>query len=123
MIKISKLNLQFLNYGKKDTLDQFIDEFRRVTSSFIEILWELEKIPMLLPANITLQIQDTWLSARAIQCAGKQASGIVRGTRKKFDQRLWKIQDLHDKGLHKQARKLESIHLLKPITKPIISTI
>lgn len=123
MIKSSTLSCQFANPGKQESLDHFIDEYQRVVSSFIDLLWYLEKVPQLLPFEITSQIKDSWLSARAIQAAGKQASGIVRGTRKKQEQRAWKIQDLHDKGYHRQARKLEAIHQKRQVSKPLITTI
>ena len=122
MIKSSKVTLKFSNPGKLTSLGRFIDEYRRVTSCIIDVLWDLEKVPKFIPKEITNAI-PTWLSARAVQCAGKQASGIVRGTRKKYEQRAWKITDLHDKGHHKQARKLERIQEHQKISKPIISTI
>lgn len=122
MIKSSKVTLKFSNPGKLTSLGTFIDEYRRVTSCIIDMIWGLEKVPKFISKEITDPI-TTWLSARAIQCAGKQASGIVRGTRKKYEQRAWKISDLHDRGYHKQARKLERIQEKQTISKPIISTI
>ena len=122
MIKSSKLTIKFANSGKKKNLNTFIQEYRNVVSLFVDILWEMEKVPVLLPKEITDQV-ESWLSARAIQCAGKQASGIVRGTRKKQDQRRWRIKKLLDEGKNKQARKLEFIDKKKSISKPNIDTL
>ena len=87
MIKSSKVTLKHLNTCKKDTLSVFLKEYRRVVSCFIDILWDMGKITPLLDKDITSKV-DTWLSARMIQCAGKQASGIVRGTQVKQKRRI-----------------------------------
>ena len=79
MIKSTKTTLKFSNTNKKNDLKLFINEYRKVVEIFVYKLWNLEKIPNLLPKELTNNI-ETWLSQRAIQCAGKQASGIVRGT-------------------------------------------
>lgn len=122
MIKSSKLTTKYSNNVKKLEIDSFIREYKRVVSCFVDILWDEPKIPVLLPKEITSRI-TSWLSARTIQCAGKQSSGIVRGTRKKQEQRIWRIKKLHEEGKHKQARKLELINKSKTISKPIIDTI
>ncbi len=122
MIKSSKLTIKFANSGKKENLNIFIQEYRNVVSLFVDILWEMKKVPVLLPKELTDKI-ESWLSARAIQCAGKQASGIVRGTRKKQDQRRWQIKKLLDEGKNKQARKLEAIDKKKLVSKPNIDVI
>jgi len=77
----------------------------------------MEKVPGLLPKELTDSV-PTWLSKRAIQCAGKQASGIVRGTRQKQKQRLYKYGDLNKKGMFKKARKLKEFIDKVNITKP-----
>ena len=65
-----------------------------------------EKIPVLIPKELTSSVSTT-LSARIQQCAGKQASGIVRGTRKKQEQIMWRIKKLEEEGKFKYARKLK----------------
>lgn len=122
MIKSSKVSIKFANKVKKDNINFFIEEYKKVVSFFIDILWEMEKIPTFLPLEITNQV-DSWLSSRAIQCAGKQASGIVRGTRKKQDQRRWRIKNLYDSGKNKQARKLEVIDKKKSLGKPLLTAV
>lgn len=122
MIKSSKVSLKFANSGKQETLVRFVDEYQRVTSQIIDLLWDFEKVPKFIPKEITDRV-ETWLSARAVQAAGKQASGIVRGTRKKSGQRKWRIENLRESGHHKKARKLERIHNSHPITKPHLKSI
>lgn len=111
MIRSSKVSLKFANTGKKDQLGLFLDEYTRVVGQFVALLWErsaTQNIPMLLPRSLTEQVR-TWLSARALQAAGKQASGIVRGTRQKQKQRGYVYQKLLAEGKNKQANRLKQI--------------
>ena len=91
MIRSSKTSLKFSNKIKLETIHQIINEYKRVMSLFVDILWEAEVVPTLLPIEITSQV-ETWLSKRMIQCCGKQSSGIVRGTKRKNQQRLFIIK-------------------------------
>ena len=117
MIRSSKLSTKFANSEKKEKLHSFMDEYSKVVSFFIDHLWDLDKIPTLLPKEITQQV-ETWLSARAVQCAGKQASGIARGTQKKQKSRLYVYNKFLKNGFTKRARKLK-VHIDKAkITKP-----
>jgi transposase len=63
------------------------------------------------------------LSARAIQCAGKQASAIVRGTKQKHEQRLFVYNQLIKENKLKQANKLLKTINNNKINIPIIKTI
>jgi len=124
MFKSTKTTLRFANTGKRNHLDSFLDEYRRVLAVFVDLLWSQEKVPVLLPASVTKPIQTTsWLSARILQAAGKQASGIVRGTRKKQQQRKWVYDKLQTEGKFKQARKLKRIIDKVIITKPNINQV
>jgi len=120
--KSSTCSLRFSNSGKIDSLDLFISEFRKVCQIFIDKFWNVEKIPNLVPREFTSNI-DTWLSARAIQAAAKQASGIVRGTRKKQGQRRFKHQELFSKGMFKKARILQKIIEKNECSKPDIQSL
>ena len=122
MIRSTKTTLNFANQSKLDTINQFIDEYKIVVVKIINLIWDLEYIPPLLQKNITSQI-ETWLSARAIQCAAKQASGIVRGTQIKQKQRLFVINQLNNLGKFKKARKLRSIYNRAKQSKPTIKEI
>jgi transposase len=122
MIKSTKLSTKFTNKIKLDNLNLFIDEYRRVVSQFIDIVWLQPNIPKLLPKTTTSQI-TTWLSARAVQAAAKQASGIVRGTRRRQQKRLYVYSKLLAENKTKQARKLKSIIDETNVSKPNINQV
>jgi len=122
MIRSSKLSVKFSNKNKKHLISTFITEYKRVTEEFINILWELPKIPRLIEKNITQQVQ-TWLTARATQCAAKQASGIVRGTRKKQDKRLFKYNEFVKKGWNKHAKRLKKFIDKANMSKPDLKNV
>ena len=119
MIKSSKISLKFSNTEKLNQLKDFYDEYHRVTLMFIDLIWDEPKLSSLLPKEITSKVVgQTWLSARAIQACGKQASGIVRGTKKKTEKRLFVYNQMVKSGEFKKARKLNIIITKNPITKP-----
>jgi IS605 OrfB family transposase len=124
MIRSTKTTLKFANKGKLDILHRFIREYRSVVVQFIDLIWNLDKIPSLLPKELTSQIKNnSWLSARIMQCAGKQASGIVRGTQLKQKRRLFMIEKLQKEGKFKKSRKLQEIYNKNKISKPNINNI
>jgi len=51
MIKSTKVSTKFGNFQKLKQLHSFIDEYRNVVSQFVDLLWKIEKIPILLPKN------------------------------------------------------------------------
>jgi IS605 OrfB family transposase len=122
MIKSTKTTLKFSNKKKINDIHLFIDEYRRVVGLFVDILWEMERIPSLLPKNITEKI-NSWLSARALQCAGKQASAIVNGTKSKECKRTFIINKLNNEGKFKKARKLKAINDKLKSSKPNINEV
>lgn len=122
MIRSSKVTLKFANTEKKRIVSNFIQEYTKVVHFLIDSLWQMEKIPVLLPRNITSTV-DTWLTARVVQAAGKQASGIVRGTRKKQSDRLYRIEVLEKSGRIREATRLREVNEKKRVTKPSIGTI
>lgn len=93
MNRSAKLSLKFANPGKLVNLKEFIHEYSRVCKILIDELWSLEKVPMMLGKDQTSHIK-TWLSARAMQAAAKQSSGIVRGTRAKNERRNFVLKKL-----------------------------
>jgi transposase len=122
MIRSTKTSLKFSNKCKLSDLHLLIDEYRRVLSCFVDLLWDEDKIPTLLPKSITGQV-DTWLSARMIQCVGKQASGVVRGVQKKQKNRKYMIDKFTKEGNTKDAAKLQKIYDEATITKPNVNEI
>lgn len=122
MIKSTKTTLKFSNKRKLDNLNLFVNEYRNVVSHFVDVLWFENEIKCLLPKEITDKV-DSWLSARAIQCAGKQASGIVRGCRKKQSKRMFQINKFKKLGMFKKARKLQRIYDDVKLSKPNINQV
>ncbi len=122
MIKSSQTTLKFANSNKLSNLNSFIDEYKLVMAQFVNILWNNNNIPNLLPNSITNKI-TTWLSQRAIQAAGKQASSIIRGTQKKQKKRLFIIQQFIKDGMFKKARKLKKIYDDTNMSKPELNNI
>jgi hypothetical protein len=122
VIRSTKTTLKFSNKNKLDNLYLFLDEYRRVVELCVDILWDMEKVPNLLPKEITSQI-NTWLSARAVQCAGKQSAAIVNGTKAKEHKRQFIINKLNNECKFKQARKLETINNKLKSSKPNINEV
>jgi transposase len=121
-IKSAKISMKFCNTGKVDLLRKFIAEYRILVAFFVDLLWELKKVPVLIPKELTSKA-ETWLSARAIQAAAKQASGIVRGAKKKQEQREYRYSALLNEKKFKQARKLRAIIDSHKVSKPVIDNI
>lgn len=122
MIRSSKVSLKFANTGKKNQVSDFLSEYKSVLSKFVDLLWKMEKTPTLLPKEITSTI-ETWFSARAVQACGKQASGVVRGCRRKQEQAQYIINKLNKEGKYKRARKLKATYAKKIAGKPNIDDI
>ncbi len=89
---------------------------------FIDRLWDEPTLPKFITKELTANIK-TNLSARTIQCAGKQTIAIIKGTKQKQNKRIWMANKLHNDGKHKQARKLESYINKTLMSKPIINNI
>lgn len=122
MIRSTKITLDSLNQGKLNDLNSFIDEYRRLIVKFIDILWEIENVPSLIPNEITSKV-STHLSKRIVQCTAKQASAIVRGCKKKQEKRLYQINKFISLNQPKKARKLQHIYNKTKISKPNITNI
>ena len=126
MIKSSKISIKFANQNKIDKIEDFIKEYKNVTQQFVDILWNSyqnkEHISSLIPKTITSKI-NSWISKRTIQCAAKQASGIVRGTIKKQKQRDFIIKKLNNEGKFRKARKLFAKFQKNKISKPELKEI
>ena len=122
MIRCTKSTLKFANPGRIAHLKQFVTEYKTVVIRFVDLLWNEANVPQLITKDITNKV-DTWLSQRAIQCAAKQASGIVRGTKTKQKQRLYQINKFNKEGMFKKARKLQKIYDKATVSKPNINNI
>lgn len=122
MIKSSKISVKYARTSKRSNINAFIDEYQVVLRTFIDLIWDDETIRPLLDKKYTGQI-SSWLSQRAIQCAAKQASAIVRGSKTKQNRRLFIISKLNKDGQFKKARKLKGIYLKNAVSKPDVKTV
>lgn len=119
MIKTTATTLKFTNKGKLDSLNSFILEYERVVGCFIDKLWNIrEDLPLFIPKEFYVK---SWLSARAMQCAGKQAIGIIRGTVVSQQRRKYMVDKFNSEGSFKKARKLQKIIDNKAVTKPSVN--
>lgn len=122
MIRSSKVSTKFANSGKKVALEEFISSYRDIVEQAVDLLWKMERIPRLATKEITKQI-NTSLSARVIQCACKQASGIIRSTQDKQRKRLWMINKLTEENQLVKARKLQAVYDRIADSKPKIGVV
>lgn len=122
MIKSTKVSLKFLNANKKNKILDFIDEYTNAVKQFVDVFWEMEKVPVLMYKEQIYQV-TSWLPYSILSMAGKQASGIVRGTRKKQGNRKYIIEELKKENKLKQARKLQKIYDETNISKPIVDNV
>jgi IS605 OrfB family transposase len=77
-----RININYANKGKLETLDKILDESVKVVNLYIDTLWgSINKNDKYVKYKV-----DTWLSARMLQCLGKQALEIVKSQRKKKKQ-------------------------------------
>ena len=115
MIRSTEISWKFSNTNKKDAIIEFIQEYRRVAGFFCNTLWDMAKCPTLLPKELTDSV-GSWLSARALQACAKQVSGVIRGTRKKQEKRLFMLQKLMKEGKNTKAlqRKISKAVISKP---------
>jgi IS605 OrfB family transposase len=121
----SRLTLKFANAGKKESVRLFLEEYGRVVKEFAARFWgitssggEVKRMPSGGSAKI-----DTWLSARAVQAASKQASGIVNGALAKNRRREWRAQQFDKAGHYAKARKLRAIIARNKVGCPMPSSI
>lgn len=123
-IRSTKISLAKANKLKLQKLLEVQTEYSKIVAEFVDMLWinKEEHIPSLLPKAMTEKV-NTWLSSRMVQCAGKQASAIVRGTVKKQKQRLYAYNKLLSEGKTKQANKLLKIIKTINVNKPNISKV
>ena len=100
MIRSSALTLKFATSKKLDTLDLVFDEYARVVNLYIDAINQTKELPKFTNFKV-----ETWLSARLQQCAGKQATEIVKSTRKKDREiRFKKYKKIYKHFLNKQRQ-------------------
>ena len=101
MIRSSALTLKFATSKKLNTLDLVFGEYARVVNLYIDALNQAKDLPKFTNFKV-----ETWISARLQQCAGKQATEIVKSTRKKDREiRLNKYKRVYKYFLNKERQK------------------
>lgn len=91
MIASTRHSYKLLNTEKKQNLLSFIEEYSRVANIIVKEIWRA------LPEDLSLPLfQDykkfnieTFLSARVLQCAANQATGIVKSCIEKQRRLMW----------------------------------
>ena len=100
MIRSSALTLKFATSKKLNTLDLVFDEYAHVVNLYIDALNQTKELPKFTNFKVS-----TWISSRLQQCAGKQATEIVRSTRKKDREiRFKKYKKIYKYFLNKQRQ-------------------
>lgn len=91
MIASTRHSYKRVNLGKESRLQSFIDEYSRVANIFVNAIWAglSEDLSVSLFQDYKLFNIETFLSARATQCAANQAAGIVKSCIEKQRRRLW----------------------------------
>jgi IS605 OrfB family transposase len=79
MIRRSQISITESNKEKLFTLDSILVEYKRVINLYIKELWSKKDFSS---KFVDFKVAS-WLSARMLQCAGKQALSIVKSQRKK----------------------------------------
>lgn len=74
-----RININYANKGKLETLDKILLESVKVVNLYIDSIWGTNNVN----AKFVQHKVNTWLSARMLQCLGKQALEIVKSQRKK----------------------------------------
>ena len=123
MIKSSKVTLKFANKGKQEKIHHFLDLYKDAMNAAMADLWELSIVPSKLNKTATDKLVLLGLSARAAQAAGKQASGVVRGIRRKQAKAQYRIKRLSEENKRKLARKAERLYAATLSNRPVIENI
>jgi IS605 OrfB family transposase len=89
--------LDFATGYKRNKLDDFFAEYKRVVNCFIDLYWEMDRLPPQTNTTHYSQI-DSWLLGKAMKCAGNQALQNIRSRRKEE-------KDLLDKAYKRVYRK------------------
>lgn len=78
----SKHTLKFATNQKREALAELMAEYARVCNLFIDMFWDKEFTRIDLTTSVTSSA-DSWLSARAKQCASREALAMVNGAKEK----------------------------------------
>ena len=80
MKRTVKININYANKNKLQTIDDIFTEAKSVINKYINLLWDTNNVN----DKFVSQKVDTWLSARMQQALGKQALEIIKSQRKRL---------------------------------------
>ena len=118
VIRCSSTSLKFANAGKRANVQEFLRCYREAVIAYVDRFWNEEKLRKFAD-DTTL---DSPISARAKQCAAKQALAIVRGTKEKNRQREWRLAKLLEEGKVASAKRLQDVIDKNPSGKPSLDS-
>lgn len=126
-VRSTKLSLKFSNPGKFSSISFVISEYKKVMSEIIDFTWDYpyKELKSYADKSLLSKLSPSVLSARLIQCAAKQAIGIVRGTKKKQEKRQFLLDKLisEGKGYSKTANKIRKNIEKYAASKPTLNRI
>jgi transposase len=131
MIRSTKHTLGYCNQDKHDVLLDLIDEYRLIAQEMIDWIWNngLDtfdpttrklQLPKYLSSEIVNQFK-TWMSARLLQCCGKQVIGMLNASVAKQRKRFHVLRKLQRKG--EDCVNLQRYVDAHPVVKPDASKI
>ena len=122
MQRSSKVHfIKFANTSKQNDICSIIDEFTKLVQVTVDTFWDSSESLKFAPAEFYEKLKlETNLSPALIQIATKQALGIIKGTKKKFKQRHYMLNQLSVDNA--DTTYLQRTIDKNPITKPIVST-
>jgi len=118
------------NTTKLNNVQEFIKQYRDLCVVLCDYLWDHPDVKKL--SFLDLRKQETHflkekaktqLSSKAFQCAYKQTLGIVQGTIKKYNERVYVYNKLVQEGKTKEAERLKKVIDKHPISRTDVSNI
>lgn len=98
-------SLKDITNTKQDKLNDFFIEYQRVVNAFIDMYWNAEKLPSKINSNEYHKI-ESWLLGKAMKCAGNQAIKIIKSTKEKNKQLVYRQY----KKIFAKCKKLNKNH-------------
>jgi len=129
MIRTSTHTLKFCNEGKREVINDLIDEYQRLLTIIIDDIWangyecfNISKHKLDVPLFIKTQkmkTYETWLSSGIRQVVARHALIMIRHASKKRQQQLFILKRAQRAG--KYTRYLQSKIDRYPLVKPVIT--
>lgn len=99
------LSLDNSTSKKKQRLEDFLFEFKKVVNQYIDILWDYEKLPIYIKTEERRKI-DSWFLSKISADTGNYALGIVKSARVRNEKLIRKKYN----RIYAKCKKLERNH-------------